>query len=122
MKSEVILVDLQKSVDFLEAVLAKPKDDYMRAAAIQAFEICFELSWKYLQAKLAEEGLEANSPRSTFRESGQAGLIDDVEDWLQFTVQRNLTVHTYQKQLADDIYNSIRESFFPAVQKLLQIS
>jgi nucleotidyltransferase substrate binding protein (TIGR01987 family) len=119
MKSKVIFIDLEKSVDFLVAVLAQPRNDYMRAAAIQAFEICFELSWKYLQAKLAEEGLEANSPRAVFRTSGQAGLIDNVEAWIEFTMQRNLTVHTYQKQLADEIYASIRESFYPAVQKII---
>jgi nucleotidyltransferase substrate binding protein (TIGR01987 family) len=93
-KSALIFNDLQKSVDFLADVLGKPRDDYMRAATIQAFEICFELSWKYLQARLFEAGVEANSPRASFRESGKVGLLDNVEDWLQFTEQRNLTVHT----------------------------
>jgi nucleotidyltransferase substrate binding protein (TIGR01987 family) len=92
----------------------------MRAAAIQAFEICFELAWKYLQARLSESGLVANSPRATFRESGKVGLLDNVEAWLEFTEQRNLTVHTYQKQLADQIYNNIRVKFLPAAEKLLE--
>jgi nucleotidyltransferase substrate binding protein (TIGR01987 family) len=119
-KSSLIFTDLQKSVEFLANVVAKPRDDYMRAAAIQAFEICFELSWKYLQARLLEAGLEANSPRATFRESGKAGLLDNVEAWLAFTEKRNLTVHTYQRQLADQIYDTIRESFLLAAEHLLK--
>jgi nucleotidyltransferase substrate binding protein (TIGR01987 family) len=91
----------------------------MRAAAIQAFEICFELSWKYLQTRLNEAGLEANSPRGAFRQSGKAGLIDNVESWLIFAEQRNLTVHTYHPQLADEIYTTIKTDFLPAIQKLL---
>ena len=43
-KSDLLFADLTKSVVFLEGTLAQPYNDYMRAAAIQAFEICFELS------------------------------------------------------------------------------
>ncbi|MCL4448774.1 MAG: nucleotidyltransferase substrate binding protein [Actinobacteria bacterium] len=119
-RAELIFADLQKSVTFLADVLSKSRDDYMRAAAIQSFEICFELAWKYLQARLSEAGLEANSPRASFRESGKTGLLDNVEVWLAFIEQRNRTVHTYQPQLADQIYEMIRKDFLPAIQKLLQ--
>jgi nucleotidyltransferase substrate binding protein (TIGR01987 family) len=119
-KSDLLFSDLQKSVDFLADVLAQPPNDYMRAAAIQAFEICFELSWKYLQARLSEAGLDANSPRGTFRESGRAGLLDNVTAWLDFTEQRNLTVHTYQPQLANTVYTMIRHDFLPESHKLLE--
>ncbi len=43
-KSSLILTDLREAVGFLTDVTSKPPDIYMRAAAIQAFEICFELS------------------------------------------------------------------------------
>lgn len=118
-KSSLLFADLQKATAFLADVLAQPQNDYMRAAAIQAFEICFELSWKYTRARLNEAGLEAHSPRGAFREAGKAGLLDDVEAWLVFTEQRNLTVHTYQTELADAVYATIRDDFLPAAQKLL---
>ncbi len=118
-KSSLIFADLEKSVTFLADVLQQPQNDYMRAAAIQAFEICFELAWKYLQTRLNEAGLEANSPRSAIRESGKAGLLENVEAWLVFAEQRNLTVHTYQPQLADEVYAIIKDDFLPAIQKLL---
>jgi nucleotidyltransferase substrate binding protein (TIGR01987 family) len=119
-KSSLLFTDLEKSVAFLADVLQQPQNDYMRAAAIQAFEICFELSWKYLQARLNEVGLEANSPRGAFRESGKAKLLDNVEQWLVFAEQRNLTVHTYQPQLADSVYSIVKNDFLPAAQKLLE--
>jgi hypothetical protein len=40
-KSSLILSDLQKSEAFLADVLAQPINDYMRAAAIQSFEVSF---------------------------------------------------------------------------------
>jgi nucleotidyltransferase substrate binding protein (TIGR01987 family) len=120
MKSSLIFADLQKSAEFLADVLAQPRNDYMRAAAIQAFELCFELAWKYLQTRLAELGIEANSPRAAFREAGKAGLIDNVEAWLTFVEQRNLTTHTYKSQLADEVYAAARADFLPALQALLE--
>lgn len=118
-KSSLLFADLEKSVAFLSDVLEQPRNDYMRAAAIQAFEICFELAWKYLQARLSEAGLISNSPRGVFRESGRTGLLEDVSAWLTFTEQRNLTVHTYQPQLADAVYKVIKEEFLPAGRQLL---
>lgn len=118
-KSSLLFADLEKSVSFLADVLSQPRNDYMRAAAIQAFEICFELSLKYLQSRLNEAGLAVNSPRGSFRESGKAGLLEDVESWLIFAEQRNLTVHTYQPRLADEVYDIIKNNFLLAAQKLL---
>lgn len=119
-KSDLLFADLEKAVDFLARTLDKPKDDYMRAATIQAFEMCFELSWKYLQARLEEAGLSASSPRAAFRESGKAGLLNEVEAWMDFTDQRNLTVHTYQPRLADEVYTMAEQKFLPAAQDLLR--
>ncbi len=105
---------------FLGNTLDQPLNDYMRAAAIQAFEMCFELAWKYLQARLDATAIEANSPRAVFRASGTVGLLDDIKAWLRFTEQRNLTVHTYQPDLADTVYAMIKNDFLPAAQHLLQ--
>lgn len=119
-KVALLFADLEKSVTFLGNTLDQPLNDYMRAAAIQAFEMCFELAWKYLQARLDVTGLEAYSPRAVFRASGKVGLVDNVEAWLYFAQQRNLTVHTYQPELADTVYAMIKRDFLPAAQRLLQ--
>lgn len=118
-KSDIIYADLEKALQFLADTLQQPKNDYMRAAAIKAFEICFDLSWKYLQARLQEDGLSANSPKAVFREAGKSGLISEVKQWLEFIKQRNLSVHTYKSVLADEVYAMARDEFLPAAQHML---
>ncbi len=118
-QSEIIYIDLEKSVEFLGKTLDQPKNDYMRTAAIKSFEICFDLTWKYLQARLQEDGLEANSPKSAFREAGKFGLLSEVKAWLDFTDFRNLSVHTYKPLLADEVYAMAQAEFLPAARQML---
>lgn len=68
-----------------------------RAGTIQAFEYCFELSWKTMRRLLAERGVITNSPRETFRMAAADGMIRNVEVWFDFVKKRNLTVHTYNE-------------------------
>ena len=44
--------DFARAITRLEQALALPKDDIVRDSAIQRFEICFELCWKFLKAYL----------------------------------------------------------------------
>jgi nucleotidyltransferase substrate binding protein (TIGR01987 family) len=77
-----------------------------RDAAIQRFEYCFEAVWKTAQLYLREqEGVDAGSPKAVVRASLQVGLLDDEETRraLVMTDDRNLTVHTYNETLADEI-------------------
>lgn len=77
-----------------------------RDAAIQRFEYCFEAVWKTAQRYLREqEGLDVGSPKAAARASFQVGLFDDDETRraLAMADDRNLTVHTYDETLADEI-------------------
>jgi len=83
-----------------------------RDAAIQRFEYTIEAIWKTAQIFLSEmEGVTANSPKSAVRASWQVGLLDEknAELALRMCDARNLTVHTYNEQLANSIYRQIRE-------------
>ena len=44
-------------------------DDRDKAGAIQAFEFCYELSWKTMKRILALRGQETGSPKDTFRKA-----------------------------------------------------
>ncbi len=119
-KAKSIEADLQKSLDFLNGALSKEKDAYMMAAVIQAFEICIELSWKFMQAKLVEDsGIIANSPKSSIREYAAAGLTTNPELWLEFIDLRNLSVHTYRQVLAEEMYSKIKSEFPGLVLELI---
>ena len=105
---------------FLQDVMQQPKNDYMRAAAIQSFEVSFELSWKYLQQWFRVQGLDLNSPREVIRQAFQANLIEDGAEWLRFADTRNLTTNTYRQQLADEVYDIVKSSFVSELAKLIE--
>lgn len=82
-------------------------------ATIQRFKFSFELLWKTLKLFLADVGIEANSPRSSFEEAYKLNWINDEQTWLHMMKCRNLTSHTYDEETADSIYEDIREFFKP---------
>jgi len=89
---------------FIE-VLGQPKNSFMRDSAIQRFEFCVDLVWKSLQQMLqSEHGLRPNSPKETIRMAYENKLISEPESWLSMIDDRNLTSHTYDENLAEEIY------------------
>jgi len=100
--------DFERPVARLAEVLALPKTEIIRDSAIQRFQISLELCWKYLKTYLEEEhNAVCTSPRSCFRAAFQHGVIADDPFWIELTVLRNYTVHTYNEQLADYVYDRL---------------
>lgn len=118
-KSDALRRSLAGALTFLEKVLTTPRGDIQRAAAIQAFESTYDLSWKLLQARLREEGVEVSTPRAAFRAAGDAQLIESVERWLDYLDARNLTSHTYSETTAEQVYAVIAGDFAADVRMLL---
>lgn len=90
-----------------------------RAGAIQAFEYCFELTWKIMKRLLEERGKSANSPKEVFRLAALEGFIQDPEVWFDFLKKRNLTVHTYEEKEALSVF-SICPAFSSEVKRFLK--
>lgn len=88
----------------LDEILEEPiRDEIHRDAAIQRFEYSFEAVTKAVQRYLQiKEGLVVGSPKSVVRSSFQVGLIGEAETEhaLLMVDDRNLTVHTYNRDLA----------------------
>lgn len=97
----------KKAVVKLEEILKKENNDIIRDSAIKRFEFCFELSWKVIQDYLREKGILGRSPKDCFRQAFQYGLIQDNPLWLAMIDDRNLTVHTYEEELAKDIFTRL---------------
>lgn len=91
----------------LEHALNQPVNEFVRDSAIQRFEFTFELLWKSLKAYAEESGVEAYSPRDTFRTAFQLGLLREDRPWLQMLEDRNLTSHTYNEVTAETIYSHL---------------
>lgn len=95
---------------FRELPLGAVVDDIVRDAAIQRFGYTFEAVWKAAQLYLREkEGLDQGSPKGVVRASFQAGLLTDEQTRLalESVDDRNLTVHTYNEELARRIFSHL---------------
>jgi nucleotidyltransferase substrate binding protein (TIGR01987 family) len=81
-----------------------------RDAAIQRFEYTFEAAWKAGKAFLREiEGLEIGSPKGVIRGFLQVGLFTEEQTALALAMvdDRNLTCHTYNEGLAEQICDQL---------------
>ena len=81
-----------------------------RDAAIQRFEYTCEAVWKAAQRYLQEvEGLSLGSPKGSIRANRDVGLVTDEQATvgLEMIDDRNLTVHTYNESLAEEIHRQL---------------
>lgn len=81
-----------------------------RDALLQRFEYSLEAVWKAAQRFLSEvEGIDVGSPNAAIRASLRVDLLDEQQarDALVMVQDRNLTVHTYDERLANDIAGRI---------------
>ncbi len=88
------------------------------AGMIQFFEMAFELAWKLLKDYQEEEGFTVKSPRDAIKIAFQNQTIADGQTWLEALQDRNLTVHTYQEETAQEVERKIRSEYFPILEKL----
>jgi len=110
MSSNIKLNYFKLAVDSLKQVMRENKTDIVRDSAIKRYELCYELSWKTIQELLKSEGMEVcKSPRSCFKEAFGQGWIEDEEGFADMVEKRNLTTHTYDKKLAEAVYQKIND-------------
>lgn len=109
-----------KEADFSQA----EKDEIYRTGIIGQFNLTYELSWKALQAVLRAHGAagaDTGSPREILQLGYRFGFIDDEAAWLLMLKKRNLSVHMYNEEEADEMILLIRDSFIPAFTELEKI-
>lgn len=112
----VSLDELAKALVSLEGALTVEKTDISRDASIQRFEFCVELSWKSAKKVM---GTSTSAPKQVVREMAQNGFIEDVGFWLKSIDQRNLSSHTYNEELAEEVF-AFAESFLNPAKRLLK--
>ncbi len=117
------LINFRKTLDELKTYLSLPiKNNRDQAGIIQAFEFTFEQSWKAIQKTASSQGVSIASPKTAFSFAMQSGWFPDSEEdkWLQMISDRNLTSHTYKKNLADEILNRIKDEHVGLFENLLK--
>ena len=89
------------------------------AGLIQTYEFTFELAWKTMKDRLQFEGYSVNSPRSTIMKAYEMEWFDDVDRWLGALNSRNLFSHTYDKALAEEAGELIKDRLKPMISALV---
>lgn len=108
---------LEKALARLGVVMSWPDTyDGRVEASIQCLEFVVELFSKLLKHMLAEKDVIANTPRDVFKESFAAGWINDEEIWIRMIKDRNLSSHTYNEDLANEILGRI-PTYMPVIEK-----
>ena len=92
--------------------IKKDNEDYAiyRDSAIQRFEITAEAFWKCIKIFLKiKEGVICNSPKGCIRELFLNGYVDEnrLEVLLNMVDDRNLTSHTYNEEIAEEIFQRL---------------
>jgi len=104
----------ERALKTLDEILKEPYSVVVRDATIQRFEYTFEILWKTLKEYLKEyEGIHCNSPKGCFREALKVGLLNEEQTvlFLEMTDDRNLTSHTYIEEVAQKIYEKIKDYY-----------
>jgi nucleotidyltransferase substrate binding protein (TIGR01987 family) len=118
----------RQALGTLAETLAMEKSRIVRDASIQRFEYTFEAMWKAAQAFVKQhEGVEAASPKAVVRACFSGGLLEEEQAraGMEMAEDRNLTVHTYNEQLAEAIYArlpghaQVMEAWLDAIEQRL---
>lgn len=82
----------------------------LRAGVIQNFEFTYENCWKfmkrYLEDAIGAAAVDGVPRRELFRIAAENHLITDVDRWMDYHFARNRTAYTYQKETADEVYET----------------
>ncbi len=116
------LLRLKEAVERAEREKTFSDYPFFRDSAIQRFEFTFEIAWKFVKTLLEREGIICRSPRTCFREFFSTGFIDEetARELLKMVEDRNLTVHTYREEVAEEIFSRL-PGYLKALEKLVAI-
>ena len=94
----------------------------VKAGVIQNFEVAYGQSWKmmrrWLEVNPVAGDVSGASMRQVYRLAAKAGIIDDVDLWMEFHQARNQSSHTYNVKTAELVFSTSRQ-FLPEAQRVL---
>lgn len=116
------LTSLKKAITSLEKSIkvAKSKEidktadidevETIKAGVIQNFEFTYELCWKHmkrwLEMNISPGLMEGVTRKQLFRYAAENFLIKDFDAWMLYHELRNKTAHTYDSEVANEIFNN----------------
>lgn len=86
--------------------------DLENQGMIQAFEFTHELAWNVMKDYFDYQGGNLiTGSRDATREAFSKGLIQNGEVWMEMIKSRNVTSHTYNNNIANQIVEKIRQEY-----------
>lgn len=99
---EAVQLDAERTLSELE-----------KQGIIQAFKYTHELAWKVMQDFFIYQGnTEIRGSRDATRQAFSADLISDGDNWMKMIINRNLSSHTYNEEISEEIYRNIIDNFY----------
>jgi len=113
---EKALNELQEEV---VTVSQKTPSRLEKKGVIQSFEIVQELAWKVIKDFFAIQGQkDIYGSRDAFQIAFKAELIHDGKTFMDSIKSRNLTSHTYDETVSEDIFSDIVNKYSQAFDDL----
>lgn len=89
------------------------EDDAIRDAVIQRFEysysLCIKMLIRFLQSQ-ATDLPDTLTFNETIRKANQMGLLfSNLEKWTDYRLKRNMTSHTYEESIANEVVSVVKD-------------
>ncbi len=110
--------NFKRSIKQLDKVMALRQErelsDLEKQGVIQAFEYNYEMAWNVIKDFYTYQGDEnIQGSRDAIRLAFKRGLIINGEVWFDMIKKRALSVHTYNEEVMEDIYQAVITVFYP---------
>jgi len=103
---------LAKLTNAIELSTQRKLSDLEKQGLIQAFEFTHELAWNVMRDYFVYQGnMDISGSRDAVRESFKAGLVTDGDGWMEMIKSRNMTSHTYNEKVAEEIVQFITKTY-----------
>ncbi|MBD5175893.1 MAG: nucleotidyltransferase [Bacteroidales bacterium] len=109
---------LEEGLNQLSILQSNNLLDIVREGVIQRFEFTHELAWKVMKDYLEYQGVKVMGSRDAIRNALNHNLISD-KVWIKSVDARNLASHTYDEEIADEVFESITNIYFPLFQEFM---
>ena len=104
------LLQLTKGVELSRQ---RQLSDIEQQGLIKAFEFTHELAWNVMKDYFEYQGTTSiMGSRDATRQAFLRNLITDGEGWMEMIKSRNMTSHTYNQDIADEISGKVISVYF----------
>lgn len=113
------LLKLEESVNYInhnvldEENLGYIVDELIKEGLIQRFECTHELAWNVMKDYALFQGNSTiGGSRDATREAYKLQIIENADVWMDMIQSRNKTSHTYNVEIANEIFGKIIREYF----------